>query len=332
MSLCLIFLTCIANSQQSDTDGFSVIAPLASRSLLLDGIVKGGKFVVVGERGHILLSGDGYDWRQVEVPTQSTLTGVCFIDGNLGWAVGHDAVILKTTNGGQHWDKVHYEPEAEAPLLDVWFGDEHHGIAIGAYGNYLVSHDGGATWIRSELNVLDEGDPDEGDTEDTPDKDEFTGEYQLHLNAIAQSDAGQLYIVAEAGRIYRSDNSGESWSEMPSPYIGSLFGVLPLSGNTVFVYGLRGHLYRSDDAGLTWQKMETGTMEMLTDGIRLSDGKIVIAGMGGALLVSPDNGASFALIQQSNRTGYAAVMEEDTQNLLMVGDGGINHIKLIGTY
>jgi photosystem II stability/assembly factor-like uncharacterized protein len=246
----------------------------------------------------------------------------------MGWAVGHDAVILRTTDGGQHWKKVHYAPEEEAPLLSIWFRDEQHGIAIGAYGYYLVSNDGGKTWIRNELDVNNIDNPDEGITKNDLDADEFTDTYDLHLNDIALSDTGQLFIAAEAGRVYRSDNFGESWNEMPSPYIGSLFGVLPLSENTVLVFGLRGHLFRSDDAGLTWQVIETGTTEMLTDGIRLSDGKVVIVGLGGTLLVSRDNGMNFYLSEQSSRNGYSAVVEEGTGKLLAVGEGGIKHIML----
>ncbi len=324
----LLCFTQIVCAQQGDINDYSVIAPLASKSLLLDGIVKDGKFIAVGERGHTLVSNNGGDWKQVNVPTRSTLTGVYFLNRNLGWVVGHDAVILRTTDGGQHWKKVHYAPEEEAPLLSIWFRDEQYGIAIGAYGYFLISHDGGKTWIRNELNVNNIDLPDEGITKDDIDADGFTDTYDLHLNDIALSDAGQLYIAAEAGRVYRSDDFGESWNEMPSPYIGSLFGVLPLSENIVLVFGLRGHLFRSDDAGLTWQEIKTGTTEMLTDGIRLSDGKVVIVGLGGTLLVSRDNGENFYLNEQSSRNGYSAVVEEGTGKLLTVGEGGIKHITL----
>ncbi|MCP4657928.1 MAG: hypothetical protein GY856_21175, partial [bacterium] len=75
----------------------SVPAPLAWRSLLLDGVAVGGLMVAVGERGHVLLSTDqGTKWHQAEVPTRATLTGVYFHDERNGWAVGHDAVILRT--------------------------------------------------------------------------------------------------------------------------------------------------------------------------------------------------------------------------------------------
>ena len=66
---------------------YSVIAPLAPRSLLLDAVKAGDRIVVVGERGHVLLSDDqGASWRQAKVPTRATLTAVYFVDAQNGWA------------------------------------------------------------------------------------------------------------------------------------------------------------------------------------------------------------------------------------------------------
>ena len=49
------------------------MAPLVKESVLLD--VDASEYVViVGERGHILISPDGESFEQVQVPTQSTLT------------------------------------------------------------------------------------------------------------------------------------------------------------------------------------------------------------------------------------------------------------------
>ena len=111
-------------AQQAQPRDHAVIAPLAADSLLLDGTVVDGLAVVVGERGHILRSEDqGRSWRQAAVPTRATLTGVHFHDRQLGWAVGHDATILRTVDGGQSWEVVYSAPEEESPLLDVWFRD-----------------------------------------------------------------------------------------------------------------------------------------------------------------------------------------------------------------
>ncbi len=244
----------------------SVIAPLATRSLLLDVQRIGDTLIAVGERGHILISeNDGNSWRQVQTPTRATLTAVFFSDRLNGWAVGHDQVILRTQDGGRNWGLVHEDVAAESPLLDVYFLDAAHGYAIGAYGQFLESFDSGDSW---ESRWISEDD--------------------FHLNRILP--VGQhLFIAAEAGRAYRSDDKGQSWTALAPDYEGSFFGLLPLSNNGLLLYGLRGNLFRSDDAGETWMQLDTATEASLTDGLRLNDGGIVIAVHPGSLMISRDN-------------------------------------------
>ena len=78
----------------------------ATSSLLLDVVSTGDRLVAVGERGHIIYSDDdGYKWVQASVPVISTLTSVYFVNEQIGWAVGHDAIVLKTDDAGQTWAK-----------------------------------------------------------------------------------------------------------------------------------------------------------------------------------------------------------------------------------
>jgi photosystem II stability/assembly factor-like uncharacterized protein len=284
---------------------FSVIAPLAEKSYLLDGIFKDGRVTVVGERGHILISDDqGDTWVQAKVPTIATLTGVYFHDKDLGWAVGHDAVILKTTNGGKSWDLVHFAPEEERPLLDIWFADEKNGIAIGAYGFFLTTADSGNSWSSKMISEDD-----------------------WHLNQIKMSEPGKLYIAAEAGTIYRSDDQGKTWKNLPSPYEGSFFGTLPLKGDSILLFGLRGNLFRSEDAGETWTKITTNTKAILNSGLRLQDGRILIVGVGGVILESSDNGYTFFLRQQPDRKNILSALPINQDKLILVGQGGIKKIS-----
>jgi len=299
--LVLGFGTVAASAQEGVLPEPAEKAPLAGRSMLLDAAAADGNLVVVGGRGHILTSTDnGSSWQQAEVPSRGALTGVYFHDRDLGWVVGHDSVILRTSDGGKTWEIVHWAPEEESPLLDVWFSDADNGFAIGAYGSFYRTSDGGETWSLEPIN-----------------------EWDFHLNHIARAADGRLYMAAEAGVIYRSDDGGETWMELLSPYEGSFFGTLPLDGDTVLVFGLQGHLFRSEDAGESWTPLETGTTTMLTDGIRLADGGIVISGLGGTLLVSSDGGSSFELRPQPDRRGVSAIVEAGDGQLLMVGEFGV---------
>ena len=44
---------------------------------------------------------------------------------------------------------------------------------------------------------------------------------------------GTMYIAAEAGSFYRSDDGGENWITLATPYEGSYFGVLALESEPV---------------------------------------------------------------------------------------------------
>ncbi len=272
----------------------------------------------VGERGHIFISEDqGESWRQTEVPTRATLTGVFFYDANLGWAVGHDAIILRTRDGGENWARVYYAPEQQRPLLDVWFKDAQNGFAIGAYGFLLRTADGGETWSPQQIGRGDE-------LREAFDELGEVGDF--HLNHITRSGTGRLYVAAEAGTIYRSDDDGETWVTLSSPYHGSFFCTLALANEALLVFGLRGHMYRSEDAGESWEQVKTSTEAMLTDGLRLEDGTVIVAGLAGTLLVSNDGGRRFSLEQQGDRQGLATVLEADDGGLILIGEFGVTKL------
>ncbi|HKZ74949.1 MAG TPA: YCF48-related protein [Steroidobacteraceae bacterium] len=309
-------------------------APLASSSLLLDVTRAGRRLVAVGDRGHVLYSDDGgASWTQAQsVPTSAMLTGACFADAQHGWAVGHDEVVLRTQDGGKTWQKTHYAPEAQQPLLDVWFGDSGHGIAIGAYGSYYVTSDGGATWTARKFEpapLAARAGAASGGASASLDEsamDEAIGS-EFHLNQLSVA-GDRLYIAAEAGRLFRSDDRGATWLTLPSPYDGSFFGVLPLEGNALLAFGLRGNLFRSEDAGTSWQRIPTGTVAMLTDGVRLDDGTVVIVGLSGTVLVSRDGGRTFTLMQQDDRKGLSAVVGDSSEGVIVTGEGGVKRISL----
>ncbi len=305
-------------------------APLAVESLLLDGQVAGKRLVVVGERGHLLVSDDaGRSWSQRSMPTRATLTSVFFINEHLGWAAGHDAVILRTIDGGESWQQVYEDRDGDRPILDIWFRNEHFGCAVGAYGLFLITADGGTTWQEQLLDseaLVPVAQEVAGDS-DWYEGEEDWGE-DVHLNQIRQAATGRLYIAGEAGNVYRSDDSGTTWLTLTPPYEGSLFGSLPLQGEGLLVYGLRGNLLFSPDAGLHWAAETSGVVATLNDAIRLRDGRLVLAGLAGTLLVSGDNGRTFTAYPQADRAGLSRVIEVGDGTLVLIGTHGVRRFQL----
>jgi len=296
-------------------------APLAAQSLLIAIAAAGERLVAVGDRGIIVLSDDkGASWLQAAaVPTQALLTGVCFLDARHGVAVGHDEVILTTADGGRTWQRTHDAPEAQRPLLDVWCGAGGRVIAVGAYSTYLTSTDGGASW--NEVRFLPAPRPRAAAPAARQAAVESAGG-GYHLNRIVSAAGARLYIAGESGHLYRSDDSGATWQELASPYAGSFFDVLPLTGDAVLALGLRGSLYRSEDAGASWQKIATATVEMLDGGATFAGAGVAIVGLSGVVLISRDGGRTFTLAQQSDRSGLSAALSVGDEKLVAVGEHG----------
>ncbi|HEX4871538.1 MAG TPA: YCF48-related protein [Nevskiaceae bacterium] len=250
----------------------SEMMPRTAKSLLLDVVNTGARVVAVGDRGSIVVSSNGVDWAQVEVPVRATLTGVSFADENNGWAVGHDATILNTRDGGRTWQMQNFEPELEKPFLDVMFLDASTGYALGAYGLFYKTTDGGATWAQDE-NALP------------------ITENEGHLNAIVQLGDGSLFVAGEAGLLAATRPDG-SWEVLPSPYEGSLFSALPIGEKGALITGLRGNAFRSEDVRSgQWTPVETSTLQSLMKSTELRDGRIAMVGVNGVVLIMDDAGS-----------------------------------------
>ncbi len=283
-------------------DDRSELASLASGSLLLDAVEAGGRFVVVGDRGHVLLNDDPTTqaWTQVPVPTRAMLTAVTAAgDGRL-WAVGHDAVILHSADGGESWRLQNRDPDLEAPLLDVWFEDEGHGLAVGAYGLAYETFDGGTSWER---RTIDEDEP--------------------HFYDLFEAADGGLILTGEFGTILRSDDRGENWTRLDSPYEGSFFGGIGLSDGGLLLFGLRGNLYRSDDEGSSWRRIDSGVTASLVAASEKESGQVAIAGLSGTLLQSRDGGQSFSLTGGLRREGLSSILTLPGDGLLLTGESGV---------
>lgn len=274
------------------------------RLLLLDGALSDTKIIVVGERAAILGSTDNArTWQRARVPADisATLTAVTFDStGHQGWAAGHDALIVTSTDAGASWQKSWQGDDLEESFLDILALPEERVIAVGAYGLFLRSTDAGKTWTRRKLADDD-----------------------AHYNRLSRGPTGTLYIAGERGTLLRSTNQGEDWTRLVTPYVGSFFGVLPLDQRTVLAYGLRGHVFRSSDDGATWTPVTTPEPALLATGVKLKGNFLLLAGQARTLLISRDYARSFTPIP-APATAMAELLELPNGNILAIGEGGLD--------
>ena len=279
---------------------------ILARLTLTDAERAGKRIVAVGDRGFIVYSDDdGRTWSRANAPAAPLLTALRFADEKQGLAVGHDAVILATSDGGESWTQVFSAAKDERPLLDVIFLDKSNAIAVGAYGAYYESADGGKTWAARKVEAGDK-----------------------HLNGIVRVDASTLLIVGEAGTMLLSTDTGKTWSSVPSPYKGSLFGAVVAADGAVVAYGLRGRIYRSTDKARTWKQVDNASTPSIMGGARLPDGTLVLAGAAGVALVSRDNGQSFVPLATGTIRGFANAVAGGRDEVHLIGEAGVRTLAL----
>lgn len=174
-----------------------------------------------------------------------------------------------------------------APLLDIWCRDAQRVYAVGAYGLFLATADGGRTWEDGSGRL--------------PNPDGW------HVNGITAlpGNPDTLVLVGEKGTVYRSSDGGRSFSALQAPGEGSLFGVLAPRRDALYAFGLQGRLYRSNDVGRSWQFVDTGITSGINDGVLLPDGSLLLGGNAGVILRSD---AALQQWQVQRRTDRKAVM------------------------
>ena len=327
------------------------IFPRASRSLLLDAVRTNAGYFAVGERGHVLVSEDGTQWRQAAVPTRATLTSIASVDGIL-WAAGHDGVIVHSTDGGQTWVRRRaapwsydiVDPSEGVPVMDLLFTDANRGFAVGAYSLMLVTTDGGVTWTPGSVTGSAPAPADEPPADDVAaaeqdvaadDADSWTfsdddlaldAESDPHFNAIARAGSGALVIAGERGAFFRSRDGGRNWTSKRLPYEGSMFGVLAWEDDHILVFGLRGNVLESRDLGDSWTEVDTGITTSIMGGYALPGGGAILVGANGAVLTRPDASTPFTATAYEMANGetplLSGVLPLDDAGFLVIGDKG----------
>ena len=315
----------------------SLVSAVAAKQALIGIAAAGSRLVAVGQQGHALYSDDsGRTWTQAKVPVSVDLVAVQFPTPRIGWAVGHDGVVLRSGDAGASWSLVldgrraarllvdfytaqkwQDDPGIKAaleesnrfateqgarPFLDVWFSDEKTGFVIGAWGLVLRTADGGATW-EPWLHRVDN--PKFG-----------------HLYSIRPASKS-VWIAGEQGLLLRLDDAGRSFISARAPAVGSLFGLVGVPGG-VLAYGLVGRALLSRDEGRNWA-VSTGLGNSgLTGGTMLPDGSIVLVDVGAGPWVSRDQGQSFVPLRALEPMPYAGVAAV-AGRLVLVGLHGVRH-------
>lgn len=281
----------------------------AERSMLLGVANAGDHIVAVGGNGVIVRSTDAKSWRQVNSPVDTALNALAFSDRMHGWAVGHDAVILGTSDGGVTWAIQNFQPDLNAPIFSVLALSNERVLAVGAFGLIKQTEDGGKTWKDVDAPAI------------SSDK--------LHLNGIAKINSGKLVVAGERGLVGVSAD-GLQWSRIATPYEGSFFGVLPWGDKGAIIYGMRGNVYLCDDLdAASWKKVETSTTASFFGGEVLAGGVVLLTGSENTALKIQPSGIVSAIGRPAGRGGAENSLTGSLKTAsaeIVIGESGIEVI------
>ncbi|WP_125828498.1 WD40/YVTN/BNR-like repeat-containing protein [Paraferrimonas haliotis] len=281
----LAFFSGIAVASQTIEPVPSQIMPLAKSSLTLSVDACNGHYLAVGQHGQILNS--EHLWQQMPSPTRSLLTKVVCQRKN-ALAVGHDASILSSNDGGNSWQLRHFDPQIETPLLDVLMLSETQGIAVGAYGMFYRSNDGGQNWqyeFRDDLLYIE--DKEYLDDIRLESEEDYLFERAAilpHFNSLTRLSDGKVVIAGEMGFVGIGDDNAGAFERIEAPYQGSWFSVVEHSDGWIYFGGLRGNLYRSNATFDQWQRIDIGVEASINQLLTTDKGKLLAVTNGGSVL------------------------------------------------
>lgn len=117
------------------------------------------------------------------------------------------------------------------------------------------------------------------------------------LNYVAMDPTGRYFItVTTAGKIGRSDNGGNSFTEVSLPVSLAADTPTHIRQGVFYVWNTAYHVMYTTDYGVTWNSLIGRNIDMIggiaTDGVAT----IVTGGDSGDLLTSKDGGATWVLV------------------------------------
>ena len=223
-----------------------------------------------------------------------------------------DAQLYTSADGGRTWQLL-YNFNKPKLFVDHIIVDprDSRTIYVAAHrhkepGGFFKSTDGGHKW-RESSELKNEA-----------------------LHSLTQADANPSVLIAGTfNGIFRSDNSGDSWTQLPTHKTAGLvhvesLAIDPRGTNTIYA-GTWYLPYKSTDGGQTWRSIKNGIIDdsdIFAIDIDPRDPNHVIASACSGIYETPNGGESWTKVQgipsQSRRT-RAIVQHPSIAGLVFAG-------------
>ncbi len=213
-------------------------------------------------------------------------------DGTNVTAVGDAGKLYRSINGGVTWA----------------------GYTNGTVDMNCVSSVGSEVWIAS----------DHGTVYKTSNIDSPVNTYSVgstaNLNSVSFINSSTGYVCGDGGVVYKSVNSGASWSLSNSGIANvKLNSISFLDASNGIIAGENGSIYLTSDGGSSWTLQSSVTTNNLLKVKYFSDGYVAV-GEYGTLVVK--NGSGTSAVNSRVRTDIRGVTGSDVSNVHICGGGG----------
>jgi len=187
----------------------------------------------VGILGSIMKTQDGgVTWIFQKSNIAHTLSAISVDDSdNNCIAVGTNATILKSDNGGMEWEAKSIGPPIDFRTNTISFSNHNTAFAMGNNNLMMKTMDGGITWMPYSLDI-----------DNTI--------HDLHF-----VDANIGYAVGLGGFIMKTIDGGDSWTELVSGTTIHLNKIYALNKDVCFVMGDKSNVYKTADGGMNWTNL-----------------------------------------------------------------------------
>jgi len=216
---------------------------------------------IVGDRGKVLLTEDGgKTFRRIDIGINLGIFGIQMIDDQNGFLCGQDGLVMRTRDGGKTWERLN--SRTHLFIFGMSFTDRLHGYLVGDRALLMTTTNGGESFSKRQLQRLF-----------PPEIADYALQYQEpRLYSAKFVDVNHGFVVGELGRIWHTENGGQTWSEQQQSLVPqwkralgpnedkrfadfvlpTFFGVSFRDEKHGAACGLEGSVVQTDDGGKTW--------------------------------------------------------------------------------
>ncbi|MCE1190433.1 MAG: YCF48-related protein [Ignavibacteria bacterium] len=246
------------------------------------------------------------------VTSTATINHLQMIDENLGFAVGTNSAVYKTTNGGLRWDSIATTITAAQSLSKVCFVNANTGWVFSktttATGTIWKTTDGGATWAQQIL----------------------TGQTGSNVQIWSAHMLNENYgwVCNYFPQPFKTTDGGATWtaqSTVDGYNAGYLYDIQMFDTTKGYIVGGTGRIYKTTNGGANWDTVSVPTRSYIFYNLHFLNPNVgVVAGSGGLMLLTKDGGATWEAQNNAGASNYALTASAVNNGSVTFYTGGSN--------